>query len=164
MSHPTFNVLFLCTTNAARSILAESQMNALSHGMFRAFSAGSQPAAEVAPVTLEFLSKASLPLEGLHSKSWNAFTGPSAPQIDYVITLCDEAAGEVFPIWPGHPISAHWSLADPLRAKDVERQRLAIKQVAADLQRRIELLMALPLQTLDRMSLQRHLHEIGKAA
>lgn len=163
MTHPSFTVLFLCTTNAARSILAEAQMNALGRDKFTAYSAGSQPAAEVDPLVTEFLSKVGLPTEGLRSKSWNMFAAPDAPAIDYVITLCDDAAGEVIPDWPGHPISAHWSLPDPLKAGlTPDQRRVAIKQTAAALQKRIELLMALPTQTLDRMSLQAHVEGIGQ--
>jgi arsenate reductase len=164
MSDHIYNVLFLCTSNAARSIMAEAQLNALGHGAFKAYSAGSVPSGAVDPLTIDFLQKAGLPTEGLRSKSWDEFALPGAPVIDYVITLCDDAAGETPPVWPGHPVSAHWGVTDPLAAgRSEDEHRQAIKNAAATLHKRIELFTSLPIRTLDRMSLQAQLHEIGQA-
>ena len=162
MNDHIYNVLFLCTSNSARSIMAEAQLNALGHG-FKAYSAGSVPSGAVDPLTIDFLQKAGLPFEGLRSKSWDEFAEPGAPPIDYVITLCDDAAGEEAPVWPGHPVSAHWGVTDPLGAgMSEDEHRQAIKNAAATLHKRIELFTSLPIKTLDRMSLQAHLHEIGQ--
>ncbi len=165
MSDPVFNVLFLCHANAARSILAEAQLNALGHGQFKAFSAGSRPAGQVDPLTLDFLKKAGLPTDGLRTKSWDEFALPGAPTIDYVITLCDETAGETCPVWPGHPVSAHWGVADPLTVDGTEdEKRQSLKNAVAALHKRIELFIALPIKTLDHMSLRAQLDDIGKTA
>lgn len=164
LNHHIYNVLFLCTSNSARSIMAEAQLNALGHGDFRAFSAGSFPTGVVDPLTVDFLLKAGLPADSLRSKSWDEFASPSAPIIDYVITLCDDAAGEQCPVWPGHPVSAHWGVADPLAAGlSDDEHRQAIKNAAATLHKRIELFISLPIRTLDRMSLQTSLHDIGQS-
>ena len=164
MSEKVFNVLFLCTGNSARSILAEAQLNALGKGRFKAFSAGSHPNGPVNPFAIEFLGKAGLPTEGYRSKSWDEFAGPEAPVMDYVLTVCDQAAGEQCPFWPGQPMSAHWGVADPaaVEGSDDEKRR-AFKDAAATLRKRIELFTALPSATLDRMSLKAKLDEIGKA-
>ena len=163
MNDHIYNVLFLCTSNSARSIMAEAQLNALGHGGFKAYSAGSVPSGVVDPLTIDFLQKAGLPSVGLRSKSWDEFAEPDAPPIDYVITLCDTAAGEEPPVWPGHPVSAHWGVTDPLAAgMSEDEHRHAIKNAAATLHKRIELFTSLPIKTLDRMSLQAHLHEIGQ--
>lgn len=164
MSEKVFNVLFLCTGNSARSILAEAQLNALGKGRFKAFSAGSHPNGTVNPFAIEFLGKAGLPTEGYRSKSWDEFAGPEAPVMDYVLTVCDQAAGEQCPFWPGQPMSAHWGVADPaaVEGSDDEKRR-AFKDAAATLRKRIELFTALPSATLDRMSLKAKLDEIGKA-
>ena len=165
MSDHAFNVLFLCSANSARSILAEAQLNALGHGRFRAFSAGSRPAGQVDPLILDFLQKTGLATEELRSKSWDEFAFPGAPAIDYVVTLCDETAGETCPVWPGHPVSAHWGVTDPLAVDGTEdEKRQAIKNVFIGLHKRIELFIALPIKTLDHMSLKASLDDIGKTA
>jgi arsenate reductase (thioredoxin) len=165
MSEKIFNVLFLCTGNSARSILAESLLNALGKGRFKAYSAGSHPNGKVNPFAIEFLDKVGLPSEGFRSKSWDEFATPDAPVMDYVLTVCDQAAGEQCPFWPGQPMSAHWGVADPaaVEGSDADKRR-AFKYAAATLQRRIELFTSLPTATLDRMSLKAQLDEIGKLA
>ncbi len=163
MNDKVFNVLFLCTGNSARSILAESLLNTLGKGRFKAFSAGSHPAGMVNPLTIAFLEKAGLPTEGFRSKSWDEFATPEAPVMDYVLTVCDKAAGEQCPFWPGQPMSAHWGVADPtaVSGSDDEKRR-AFKDAATTLRKRIELFASLPTATLDRMSLKSKLDEIGK--
>lgn len=165
MSDKIYNVLFLCTGNSARSILAEVQLNALGKGKFKAFSAGSHPSASVNPFAVEFLENIKLPIEGLRSKSWDEFAAPGAPVMDYVITVCDQAAGEQCPFWPGQPMSAHWGVPDPAAVKETdEKKRSAFKDVAATLRRRIELFASLPVTSLDKLSLKTKLDEIGKTA
>ena len=164
MSDKVFNVLFLCTGNSARSILAEAQLNALSKGRFKGFSAGSHPTGAVNPFAIEFLGKAGLPTDGYRSKSWNEFAAPGAPVMDYVLTVCDQAAGEQCPFWPGQPMSAHWGVADPAAVEGSdEDKRRAFKDTATTLRKRIELFTSLPAASLDRMSLKAKLDEIGKA-
>lgn len=163
MSEKVFNVLFLCTGNSARSILAEAQLNFLGKGRFKAFSAGSHPTGTVNPFALDFLVKAGLPTEGLRSKSWDEFAAPGAPVMDYVLTVCDQAAGEQCPFWPGQPMSAHWGVPDPAAVEGSdEDKRRAFKEAAATLRKRIEVFTSLPTSTLDRMGLQSRLREIGK--
>lgn len=163
MSDKVFNVLFLCTGNSARSILAEVQLNVLGRGRFKAWSAGSHPGGTVNPFAIDFLARAGMPTEGLRSKSWDEFAQPDAPVMDYVLTVCDQAAGEQCPFWPGQPISAHWGVADPAAVEGSdEAKRRAFKDAAATLRKRIELFIALPAATLDRMSLQARLDAIGK--
>lgn len=164
MSEKVFNVLFLCTGNSARSILAEAQLNALGKGRFKGYSAGSHPTGAVNPFAIEFLDKAGLSSEGYRSKSWDEFAAPGAPVMDYVLTVCDQAAGEQCPFWPGQPMSAHWGVADPAaeEGSDDDKRR-AFKNAAATLRKRIELFTSLPTATLDRMSLKAKLDEIGKA-
>ncbi|MGE0355826.1 MAG: arsenate reductase ArsC [Burkholderiales bacterium] len=164
MADQPLNVLFLCTGNSARSILAESILNAVDPAKFRAFSAGSHPAGRVNPFALELLTKNRLPTEGLRSKNWDEFAQPGAPALDFVITVCDNAAGEVCPVWPGQPMSAHWGVADPAAAEGTdEAKRRAFLDAYLLLKRRIELFASLPLARLDRLSLQSRLREIGKA-
>lgn len=165
MSDKVFNVLFLCTGNSARSILAESLLNGLGKGRFKAFSAGSHPAGKVNPFAIEFLAKAGLPADGFRSKSWDEFAAPDAPVMDYVLTVCDQAAGEQCPFWPGQPMSAHWGVPDPaaVEGSDDEKRR-AFKAAATTLRKRIELFTSLPTATLDRMSLKARLDDIGKVA
>ncbi|RZI93274.1 MAG: arsenate reductase ArsC [Variovorax sp.] len=163
MNDKVYNVLFLCTGNSARSILAEAQLNALGKGRFKAFSAGSHPSGKVNPFSLEFLELIGLPTEGLRSKSWDEFAAPGAPVMDYVLTVCDDAAGEQCPFWPGQPMSAHWGIPDPAAVEGSDdEKRAAFKAAAATLRKRIELFVALPATSLDRMALTRHLAEIGK--
>jgi arsenate reductase len=159
------NVLFLCTGNSARSILAEALTNhaPIGGGRFRAFSAGSHPKGAVDPLALELLEQQRIPTEGLRSKSWDEFSGPDAPQMHFVFTVCDRAAAEQCPFWPGHPMTAHWGVPDPaaVTASDAARRR-AFRQALLLLRRRIELLASLPLDTLTRLALQERLDEIGR--
>lgn len=163
MSDKVFNVLFLCTGNSARSVLAEVQLNVLGKGRFKAFSAGSHPTGKVNPFAIELLEKAGMPVSDLRSKSWDEFAAPGAPVMDYVLTVCDQAAGEQCPFWPGQPMSAHWGVADPaaVEGSDDEKRR-AFRDAATTLRKRIELFTSLPTATLDRMSLKAKLDEIGK--
>jgi len=163
MTDKTYNVLFICTGNSARSILAEGILHALGEGRFRAHSAGSHPKGEVHPLALATLERLHLPCIGYRSKSWDAFAQPDAPPLDFIFTVCDNAAGEVCPIWPGRPMSAHWGVSDPAAVEGSEaQQRKAFLDAALILKRRIELFLSLPLQRLDAMSLQRELHGIGQ--
>jgi arsenate reductase len=157
------NVLFLCTGNSARSILAEAYLNAAGKGRFKAYSAGSHPAGKVNPFALELLEKNRLPTAGLRSKNWDEFAQSGAPRLDFVFTVCDNAAGEVCPVWPGQPITAHWGVADPavITGLDHERRR-AFLRAFTELSVRINLLLALPLEKLDRLTLKRKLDDIGK--
>lgn len=160
-----YNVLFLCTGNSARSVLAESLLNALGNGRFRAFSAGSHPAGAVNPHALDFLQTNGLPTEGLRSKSWDEFAAPGAPVMDFVVTVCDQAAGEVCPLWPGQPTSAHWGVPDPAAVVGSESdKRNAIKDTSSVMRRRIELFLSLPLASLDKMALKSRLDAIGATA
>jgi protein-tyrosine-phosphatase len=165
MSETVFNVLFLCTGNSARSILAESLLNQMGRGRFRAFSAGSRPAGQVNPFALELLTKNHFPVEALHSKSWDEFAQAEAPRLDFVITVCDNAAGEVCPIWPGQPMTAHWGIPDPaaVQGNDDDKRR-ALLQAMEQLQRRISMFVSLPFATLDSMKLEQAVREIGKTA
>ncbi len=160
MSDRIYNVLFLCTGNSARSILAESLLNNDGEGRFRAFSAGSQPKGEVHPMALKILSSAGLPVEGARSKSWDEFAAPGAPEIDFIFTVCDNAAGEICPIWPGHPMTAHWGIEDPA-AIEGDGQRDAFVQALRFLKNRITLFLALPLGSIDQMALKSKLRDIG---
>jgi arsenate reductase len=158
-----FNVLFLCTGNSARSILAEATLNKIGAGKFKAYSAGSFPNGTVNPNAIALLQRLHYRTEGLRSKSWSEFAGADAPQLDFVFTVCDNAANEPCPVWPGQPMTAHWGVPDPAAAtgshKDIED---AFKEAYRTLSRRIELFANLPVDKLDRMSLQRSLNEIGK--
>ena len=157
------NVLFLCTGNSARSILAEAALNAMGGQRFRAYSAGSHPAGQVNPFALELLRKNGLPTEHLRSKSWDEFAQPGAPQLDFIFTVCDNAAGEVCPIWPGQPVSAHWGVEDPAAVQgDDDTKRRAFMSAYATLSHRIKLFSALPLAKLDRLALNRELSHIGQ--
>lgn len=162
MSDRDYNVLFLCTGNSARSIIAEALLEAMGRGRFHAFSAGSHPTGRVNPHALALLEKNRLPVEGLRSKSWDEFAGPPAPRFDFVFTVCDAAAGEVCPVWPGQPMSAHWGIADPAAVEGGdEAKEKAFFHALTELQIRISLFLSLPLDKLDRMSLQRELDGIG---
>ena len=159
----TYNVLFLCTGNSARSIVAEVLMNQLGAGRFQAFSAGSHPTGTVNPFALEFLQRAGLPTAGLRSKAWDEFAVPDAPAMDFILTVCDNAAGEVCPIWPGHPTTAHWGVEDPAAVEGTpDLKRAAFRDAAAILRKRIELLVNLPVATLDKLALQARVKEIGR--
>ena len=165
MSEQIMNVLFLCTGNSARSILAESVLNnmALSQGRFRAFSAGSHPAGQVNSFAIELLQKNHLPTQGLRSKSWDEFAQPGAPELDFVFTVCDNAAGEVCPVWPGQPITAHWGVPDPAAVEgDDETKRRAFFIAFNQLHNRIGLFANLPFDKLDRIKLQKALSDIGR--
>ena len=158
-----FNVLFLCTGNSARSILAEAIMNQLGRGLFRAYSAGSFPKGEVHPMALDLLKKSGHDISGLRSKSWDEFSGADAPAMDFVFTVCDNAANEVCPIWPGQPMTAHWGLPDPAAVEGSEvEQRLAFADTYRMLTNRIRAFTSLPLKALDGMTLQHRLNEIGR--
>lgn len=160
--HLPCNILFLCTGNSARSILAEGLMNHLGQGRFRAYSAGSQPLGRVNPLALETLATLGCTAEGYASKSWDVFAAPDAPKMDFVITVCDSAAGEACPYWPGAPVSAHWGFPDPSHAEGGEaHRRAAFLETAQAIVRRLQLLLALPVDRLDRLSLQHQLREIG---
>ncbi|HVL35058.1 MAG TPA: arsenate reductase ArsC [Burkholderiales bacterium] len=161
MSKP-FNVLFLCTGNSARSILAEAYLNARGADRFRAYSAGSHPNGTVNPLALELLAKNGISTEGLRSKSWDELARPGAPELHLVFTVCDNAAGEMCPVWPGRPITAHWGVEDPaaVQGTDDEKRKAFLTAFTA-LSARINLLLSLPMEKLDRHSLQRKLKEIG---
>ena len=159
----TYNVLFLCTGNSARSILAEVILNCEGGGRFLANSAGSYPKGSVHPAALDLLNELDLPTDGLRSKSWDEFAKHGAPPLDFVFTVCDNAAGEVCPTWPGQPMTAHWGIEDPA-AVDGEGQERAFWQAFQALQRRIQLFLALPIEDIDEMSLQYRLVDIGKTA
>jgi arsenate reductase len=163
MSDGIYNVLFLCTGNSARSILAESIMRKDGRGRFRSFSAGSQPKGQVHPLALKVLARLDYPDDGMRSKSWLEFAAADAPVMDFVFTVCDSAAGESCPVWPGQPMTAHWGIPDPAAAsgtaEEVER---AFSQAFASLDRRISLFLSLPIATLDTFALQHELDNIGK--
>lgn len=166
MAGKIYNVLFLCTGNSARSILAESMLNSstIGRGNFRASSAGSHPNGKVNLFALELLKTMKLPTEGLRSKSWDEFAGPGAPHLDFVFTVCDNAAGEVCPLWPGQPVTAHWGVEDPAAVEgsdDVKRK--AFSQAANQLRNRIQIFANLPLDKLDKIRLKEKLDEIGKS-
>lgn len=158
-----YNVLFLCTGNSARSILAESLLNHWGQGRFRAFSAGSCPKGQVHPLALELLKRMKLPSEGLRSKSWDEFVAPGAPPIDFVFTVCDNAAGEVCPVWPGKPMSAHWGIADPSAAEGSDADKaFAFRKALKELESRIKLFTELPIASLDKIALRAKLRAIGQ--
>lgn len=166
MAKRVHNILFLCTGNSARSIIAEALTNnlAITQGRFSAYSAGSHPRGAINPFALELLRKSRLSTEGLRSKSWDEFAAPGAPAMDFVITVCDQAAGEQCPFWPGQPITAHWGMPDPALATGSDDQiRKAFTDTASMLRRRIELLASLPLKNLDRLALERQVRDIGKS-
>ena len=163
MSDRPFNVLFLCTGNSARSIIAEAVLNRAGQGRFRAFSAGSHPKGKVHPYTLDLLRKTHFDVTGARSKSWLEFTQPGAPTLDFVFTVCDDAAGETCPVWPGQPMTAHWGVPDPAAATGNEAEvRLAFADTLRMLTNRINIFVSLPIAKLDRLSLQAKLKEIGR--
>jgi arsenate reductase len=162
MNRP-YNVLFLCTGNSARSILAESILNQRGHGQFRAYSAGSHPAGRVNPFALELLTRMNFPTEGLRSKPWDEFAATGAPELDFVFTVCDNAAGEVCPVWPGQPATAHWGVTDPAAVEgDDAAKTEAFRQAFRSLERRISVFISLPIASLDRMALTERLQAIGR--
>ena len=161
----TYNVLFLCTGNSARSILAESLLAHWGGQRFRAFSAGSFPKGQVHPMAIDLLERMNLPVEGFRSKSWDEFASPGAPPIDFIFTVCDNAAGEVCPIWPGKPLTAHWGIADPAAAEGTAADKaFAFREALKELENRIKLFIDLPIESLDGMTLRAKLGDIGKSA
>jgi arsenate reductase len=165
MSEKTYKVLFICTGNSARSILAEGILNELGRGLFKAWSAGSHPKGAVHPLALQTLAAHRIPTEGYRSKGWEEFAQPSAPEMDFVFTVCDQAAGEVCPVWPGQPVSAHWGLPDPSAVQGKEEaQERAFRAAFVTLKRRIELMLALPLDKLDRLAIQQEVRALGAPA
>jgi len=163
MTDRTYNVLFLCTGNSARSVLAESILNHRGKGRFKAFSAGSYPTGTVNPGAVAMLRSVDMLTEGLRSKSWDEFAAAGAPPLDFVITVCDNAAGETCPVWPGQPMTAHWGVADPAHVEGEAARAQAFREAFHVLDRRIGLFISLPLATLERMSLLERMKAIGKA-
>jgi protein-tyrosine-phosphatase len=164
MALQPFNVLFLCTGNSARSVLAEQLLNHWGHGLFQAYSAGSHPKGTVHPIAIALLEHMKLPTSGLRSKSWDEFAAVGAPQLDFVFTVCDNAAAEVCPVWLGQPMTAHWGVADPARVTGPETQQwLAFRQAFRELENRIKIFTSLPIRSLDRLKLQERLDAIGRA-
>jgi arsenate reductase len=163
MSARLYNVLFLCTGNSARSILAESLLNHWGRGKFRGYSAGSFPKGQVHPLAADLLKRLNLPAENLRSKSWDEFAVPGPPAIDFILTVCDNAAGEVCPVWPGKPMTAHWGIADPAAVEGTEMEKTAAFHKAfKELETRIKLFTSLPIGSLDSIALQARLRDIGK--
>ncbi|GAB4576569.1 MAG: hypothetical protein Tsb0019_00600 [Roseibium sp.] len=163
MSEGVYNVLFLCTGNSARSIMAEAILNRDGQGRFKAYSAGSQPAGSVRPEALDLLKKLNFKTEDLRSKDWSEFAEPGAPEMDFVFTVCDNAAKETCPVWPGQPMSAHWGLPDPAAVEGNETERrLAFSDAFRMLNNRISIFMNLPMASLDKLSLQKKLDQIGQ--
>lgn len=164
MTEKVYNVLFVCTGNSARSILAEGLLNHLARGRFVAYSAGSHPSGTVNPFALKTLQGLHIPTDGFRSKSWGEFAQADAPALDFVFTVCDNAAGEMCPVWPGQPMSAHWGVPDPasVEGSDEEKAR-AFTATAVTLKRRIELMLSLQIKSLDSMAIQREITDIGKA-
>jgi arsenate reductase len=162
-----YNVLFVCTSNSARSIFGEVLLNqpSISQGRFHAYSAGSAPVGHVDPLAIEALEQNHLPTAGLHSKSWNEFAAPNAPHMDIIVTVCDQAASETCPVWPGHPATAHWSIPDPAATDgDDEHKARAFRDALADMRRRIDLLVMLPEEKVSQVALRQHLAEIAAKA
>jgi arsenate reductase len=164
VNEKVYNVLFVCTGNSARSILAEGLLTHAGRGRFMAFSAGSHPNGAVNPLALSTLKQLRIPADGFRSKSWDEFARPGAPVFDFVFTVCDKAAGEVCPVWPGQPMTAHWGVPDPAAVQGSEEQKAkAFMDAALVLKRRIDLMLALPLRSLAGLSLQREIDQIGKS-
>ena len=162
MTARTYNVLFLCTGNSARSILGEAIVDNLGGGRFKGFSAGSQPKGQVHPYTLDLLKGLGLPTEGLFSKSWDLYAVAGAPAMDFIFTVCDSAAGEACPYWPGAPMTAHWGFPDPSHVEgDDEARRAAFAKTAQAITQRLRLFLSLPVEKLDKLALQHQLHHIG---
>lgn len=162
MDDKTYNVLFICTGNSARSVIAEGLMNELGQGRFKAWSAGSHPKGAVHPLALKTLATHRIPTDGFRSKSWEEFARPDAPELHFVFTVCDQAAGEVCPVWPGQPMTAHWGLPDPAAVEGDEAVReKAFLDTFITMKRRIQLMLSLPLASLDRMAIQKEIKGIG---
>ena len=162
MADRVFNVLFLCTGNSARSVLAEAYLNYRGRERFRAYSAGSHPTGKVNPGAIELLERLQIPPERLRSKAWDEFAQPGAPALDFVITVCDNAAGEVCPVWPGQPMTAHWGVADPAHVEGTLERANAFREAFRLLSRRIDLFTNLPVDSLDRMALRKEVRDIGE--
>src|SRR3954447_15742208 len=161
MTDRVYNVLLLCTGNSARSILAEVLIDRWGRGQFKGYSAGSYPKGAVHPLTVELLERLRLPTDGLRSKSWDEFARPDAPVMDFVFTVCDQAAGEICPVWPGNPITAHWGVPDPAAVEGTEgEQRRAFREAYVAIENHIKLFIALPIEKLDRLAIQRSVEEI----
>jgi len=164
MADKVYNVLFVCTGNSARSIIAEGLMNSGARGRFKAYSAGSHPNGVVNPFALQALAELRIPTDGFRSKSWDEFGSPDSPPLDFVFTVCDQAAGEVCPFWPGQPMTAHWGLPDPAAfVGSNEDKRLRFRDTAVTLKRRIDLMLSLPIKRLDAMALRREITGIGRS-
>ena len=162
MSDKVFNVLFICTGNSARSILGEALLNEMGRGRFRAFSAGSHPKGSVHALAVRELQRRGISTEGLRSKGWEEFARPGAPEMDFIFTVCDQAAGEVCPVWPGQPMTAHWGTPDPAAAAGTEEEKAhAFLDAAITLKRRLDLFLSLPINSLDSMSLRKQVSDIG---
>jgi arsenate reductase (thioredoxin) len=162
MTEKVYSVLFVCTHNSARSIIAEGILNGMGRGRFKAYSAGSHPGGTVNPFALKTLANMRLPTDGYRSKDWAEFARPDSPPLDFVFTVCDNAAGEVCPIWPGQPMTAHWGVADPAAFEGTDEQKTKVFwDAAVILKRRIELMLALPLRSLDKLTIQREIKDIG---
>ncbi len=158
-----YNILVLCTGNSARSIIAEALFNTLGAGRFHAYSAGSHPTGKVNPFAIEQVQRLGYPVENLRSKSWDEFAVPGAPNLDFVITVCDKAAGEVCPFWPGQPITAHWGFADPAAVEGTdEEKRTAFTRTLHQIRNRAQLFLSLPLETLDHLAIEKSVRAIGK--
>ncbi|MHB8478227.1 MAG: arsenate reductase ArsC [Steroidobacteraceae bacterium] len=165
MADKIYNVLFLCTANSARSILAESILNKLGKGKFRGLSAGSHPKGEVHPIALDLLRQLDFPTEHLRSKSWSEFAAPHGPHLDFVFTVCDNAAGEACPYWPGQPMTAHWGIPDPAAVEGTELETsFAFREAFRSLETRIKLFLSLPLSSIERMRLKEQVDSIGRTA
>jgi arsenate reductase len=158
----TYNVLFLCTGNSARSIMAEAMLNTIGNGRFHAYSAGSHPGGTVNPMAIEQIKSTGYPPENLRSKNWDEYAAPGAPKMDFIITVCDNAAGEVCPIWPGQPISAHWGFEDPAAATGTEEEKRAVfSKIAKQIHARVKLLNSLPIAMLEKTAIKREMDAIG---
>ena len=165
MSERTYNVLFLCTGNSARSIMAEAILNRLGRGRFKAYSAGSHPTGAVHPIAIRALQKLNFNTDFARSKSWNEFAGPEAPKMDFVFTVCDQAAAERCPVWPGQPMTAHWGVSDPVKVEGNEAEKsLAFSEAYRMLNNRISVFVSLPIKSLDQLSLQERLDNIGQTS
>jgi len=162
MSEKTFNVLFLCTGNSARSIMAEALVTTMSGGRLRGFSAGSHPGGKVNPFAIEQVKATGYPVDNLRSKSWDEFAAPEAPRMDFIVTVCDNAAGEVCPVWPGHPVSAHWGFEDPAAVEGTdEEKRAAFSKVFKQIAQRVQVFVNLPLHALDKDAIRSEMQKIG---
>jgi arsenate reductase len=158
-----YNILILCTGNSARSIIGEALFNTMGTGRFKAYSAGSHPAGRVNPFAIEQVSALSYPVEGLRSKSWDEFAAAGAPELDFVITVCDKAAGEMCPLWPGQPITAHWGFPDPVAVEGTDdEKRAAFASTLRQMRNRVQLFLSLPLETLDKLAIEKKMRDLGQ--